>query len=149
MACYKEQKPLPPKPRGWNSSLPAARKPMARGGSITRHTPMKKRNAKRRASQFARCYHSRERVRFVKSLGCCIRHVAPCRPKDPIDNAHTEKDGKGIKGPYQSIAPLCRSHHRRYDEYTLPGEWRVLVEQAAVEVETLWQHHHGDIADAA
>lgn len=35
-----------------------------------KRTPIKKRNAKRRASEFARCYHSRARVAFVKSMPC-------------------------------------------------------------------------------
>lgn len=90
-------KPLfsPKAPRAFNSTLPKASKPIARSG------PPKKRNAKRRVTEFARCYHSRKRVLFVKGLPCIICGHGPC------DNAHIENGGAGRKADYAKIVPLC------------------------------------------
>lgn len=95
---------------------PKAKKPRK---SIPRGKPPKAtkrpkaRNVKRQKKNFAEAYHSKERVEFVKSRGCMW---GPFDCDGPIDNAHTES-GKsmGKKGPYRSVAGMCRSHHTRYD----------------------------------
>lgn len=99
----------------------------------------KRANPERRAKAFAYAYHSVERVEWVKTLGCCVGSLA-C--SGPIDNAHTES-GKsmGKKGPYQSIANLCRWHHTRYDEYEGnmgQAAVRDMISRAAASVQTLW-----------
>ncbi len=87
-----------PKPK---KRAPKIRKPIPRGG------PPKKRNAQRKKSEFARCYHSVERVEFVNGLPCCVRgfHYGP------MQNAHTETGGIGRKAGYKSIVPMCFTHH--------------------------------------
>lgn len=62
---------------------------------------VKRRNPKRQRSEFARCYHSKERVAFVKALPCIVCGHGPC------DNAHIESDGMGRKAHYTKIVPLC------------------------------------------
>ncbi len=65
---------------------------------------------KRKPSEFARIYGSRERVTWVKSLPCLVAGGA-C--EGPIDNAHTATGGTGYKAGYKTIVPLCRYHHER------------------------------------
>lgn len=78
--------------------------------SVPRKTAVKKKNARRKASEFERCYLSKERVEFVKSLPCFASGV-----RGNIDNAHVARDGSegmGRKGGYRCIAPLSREAHR-------------------------------------
>lgn len=115
--------------------------------------PVKKVNAKRKASEFARCYHSRERVRFVKSLGCIY-----CTALSPFfglttcgkcDNAHTVTDGMGRKSDYTSIVPLCRVHHRMFDEHRGPladMAVRDAIKSTAAEVERRWRERQESAA---
>jgi len=75
-------------------------------GSLARHVPVKRRNAKRRISEFVRCYGSKERVAWVKSQ----RSVAS--GKGPCVNAHTRGDGAGRKAGARWIVPLTDAEHR-------------------------------------
>jgi hypothetical protein len=105
-------------------------------------------NRQRRKSEFARCYHSKERVLFVKGLGCLV-----CTAIAPIfgivsagesHNAHTSNEGKGRKGHYTTIIPLCASHHRRYDEHLPPcnsREIREVLKICAAGIEEDWRSH--------
>ena len=129
-------------------SAPLRSREPARGGGIARKTRIKASNAKRRTSEFARCYHSRERVRFVKGLPCLV-----CNALSPFigettrgrsDNAHVETDGAGRKADYDRIIPLCRSHHTRYDEHRHPFDDEAARDAAkgmAAVVEAAWQSH--------
>lgn len=111
-----------------------------------RRSSVKPRNAKRRASEFARCYGSKERVVFVRSLPClaCIG-IAPLllfTAHGPSDNAHTVSGGKGRKADADTIVPLCRNHHQRYDEHRAPfdvREIREALQRDAAKIEALWQ----------
>lgn len=109
--------------------------------------PLRKVNPKRKASEFARCFHSRARVRFVKALPCV--YCAGLSPfiaavAGPSDNAHTVKEGMGRRGHYSTIVPLCRSHHRRYDERLKPfdaAEVREAIASCAPRIEAAWQKY--------
>lgn len=83
------------------------RKPIKRSGSpIKRSGRPRKSNPKRRRSEFARCYHSKERVEFVKSLPC-----AACGVQGYSENAHVlGNGGMSRKADYTTIAPLCGVH---------------------------------------
>jgi len=101
---------------------PLARSPMKRG--------------KRKPSEFARIYGSKERVAWVKALPCIICTNRPC------ENAHTESGGMARKAGYATIVPLCRIHHRMYDERVWPfGEesQRAWIRELANRVEEVWQ----------
>ncbi len=63
---------------------------------------------KRSAAEYARIYHSAERVEFVKSLPC-----AACGLEEFSGNAHVAGDGIGRKSDYTKIIPLCPWCHRR------------------------------------
>lgn len=82
------------------------KKPFARGGPLER-TPMKRkpRPKAERDEKFAREFHSTDRREWVSWLPCLACSVVPC------ENHHTRNAGKGLKGPYQSIVPLCLVHH--------------------------------------
>ena len=75
---------------------PRRRKPIAR-------SPIKRKP--RKPSEYARCYGSRERVAWIKSLPCM-----ECGGK-PSDPAHTATGGMGRKADASTIAPLCRRCH--------------------------------------
>lgn len=60
------------------------------------------------------------------------------------DNAHTATLGMGIKADAETIVPLCRSHHRRYDEHRVPfdnEESRAWLQRQAPKIEAAWQAH--------
>lgn len=116
-------KPEPRSPRLAKRIAPISEKQKAkrkaRGETFISRTvsPSKKapkaRNAKRKASEFQRCYHSVERVEFVQSLPCFATGI-----KGRSDNAHVVRDGSegmGRKGGYRCIAPLTREAHRLFD----------------------------------
>lgn len=120
---------------------------LRRTSSLARRTPVKKRNAARRKSEFARCYHSKARVAFVKSLPCVACGKGPC------ENAHVENGGTGRKADYTLIVPLCsrRSHngehppigcHHRLHNLgvkTFEAQHRIDLHQEAARIEALWQ----------
>jgi len=102
----------------------------------------------RSPEEYARIYGSKARVAFVKSLGCVY-----CTALSPFfglatagrsDNAHTVSGGKGRKADYTTIIPLCRNHHRMYDEHRGPlanQTVRDVMKSAAAEVERMWLAH--------
>jgi len=109
-----------------------------RSGRIPRRTPLSPRQPprgrrKRRPSEFARIYGSKARVAWVKALGCVICGAVPS------DNAHTAGGGTGYKAGYETIVPLCREHHRAYDEHLLTTRIRTFVQSCAPTIERLWQ----------
>lgn len=114
------------------------RSPLRRRTPLTSGGRIKPRNAKRRQSEFARCYGSKERVAWIRAYPCvwCFSF--------PSDNAHTESAGMGYKAGYETIVPLCRSCHRRYDEYKYPFNSEPVrdgLKQFAARIERLWQRY--------
>jgi hypothetical protein len=105
-----------------------------------RRTSVRKVNPKRRKSEFARAYHSKARVEFVKSLPC----VVPW-PHFGSENAHVGNKGKGTgrKADYDQIVPMCAFHHRdvlhRIGKEAFTRGYDVNLDQAAAETERLWQ----------
>lgn len=76
-----------------------------------KQSPINRINPARRKREWARAYHSTDRVEFVKSLPC-----AACGRR-PSENAHMpSQSGMGRKGDYSTIVPLCRIHHHQLDE---------------------------------
>jgi hypothetical protein len=63
---------------------------------------------KRKPSEFARIYGSRERVQAIKALRC----EACWKYRGPSENAHIKTGGTGRKADFAFIVPLCRGHHR-------------------------------------
>lgn len=135
---------------------PIARSSVKRGGGGIKRTSWLKRsgrpnpvNRKRKASSFARCYGSKERVAFVKRLPCMwCGDAAPDRLRD---NAHSVK-GRGQKAGYETIVPLCREDHGAYDEFRGPfahEENRARVIADAPRVQGLWQAHLQEQGESA
>lgn len=114
---------------------------------------VKRVNPARRKSEFVRCYHSKERVEFVKGLAC-----SACGGEGFSENAHvapSSEKGTGYKAGYLWIAPMCANRrqvvpgglrvtigcHAMYDEYRwdfdeqFPG---FDAEMACAETEKLW-----------
>src|SRR3954467_3732320 len=104
-------------PRAWNSTIARRTKgiertPLTGPVGPTRkpkpRKPVKRVNAKRKASEFRRCYHSTERVEWAKSLPCVASGVL-----GNIENVHVVGDGAGRKSDYTNIVPLTRELHRQ------------------------------------
>jgi len=69
-------------------------------------TPIKKVNRKRRVSEFARAYGSKERVAWIQAQSCVI-----CGWDGGCENAHVpSRSGAGRKGDCAKIIPLCGAH---------------------------------------
>lgn len=87
-------------------------KPIKRGVPPQRTGRPKSKNDKRKAREFARCYGSEARVRFIQSLPCgsCSRQ----RPFVTVENAHLpSQSGAGRKGDACHIVPLCHECHEQ------------------------------------
>lgn len=101
------------------------RSPIAKSTKpIARNSRSPVRNTARKASEFARCFGSVERVQWVKSLPClaCLL-VDRQYGWGKIENAHVARDGsEGMsrRGGFRCIAPLCRGHHIRFDRRLAP-----------------------------
>ena len=77
----------------------------------------RKRDHKQR--EWARAYHSKERVEVVKVMGCAIcgwdtTHSRPGQ-SHPIENAHITNGGCGRKADYDQVVNLCWVHHDEFD----------------------------------
>ncbi len=82
----------------------ARRKPIKRGKPPKRSGRIKPK--KRSASEFARIFHSGERVIWI-SMRCCVAcGIRGC------ENAHIAGEGMGRKGGYAKVIPLCPACHR-------------------------------------
>ena len=132
-----------PEPRVKTPRPPKARKPMKRGGRV------KPVNAERKAENFVRCFHSLERVEFVKSLPCLVG-APSC--KGSVQNAHVVKDGSegaSRKGGYRCIAPLCRFHHieclHRSSQEAFEKVFGVDLQNEADRTELAWLGYSGQL----
>lgn len=105
--------------------------------------PVKRVNAKRRKSEFARCYHSKSRVGFVRGLPCVVCRFVPS------ENAHILSGGVSRKADYDKIVPLCEKHHRAihlWGRETFENICRPLdLDKAAAETEAAWLSYHSGI----
>lgn len=80
---------------------------MARGSTPLKRGKIKPRNAKRRGSEFERCFGSVERVEWIKSLPCCVSGI-----RGDIENVHVRGDGAGRRAGFAWIVPMARELHR-------------------------------------
>lgn len=90
----------------------ARRKPIARSAPPSRSTRPKAVNAKRKRTNFARAYGSKERVEWIQAQPCAV-----CGWAGGCENAHVPtRSGAGRKGDARFIVPLCGARPAR------PGE---------------------------
>ncbi len=80
------------------STITKRGKPPKRGG--------KPKAKKRSAKEFARIFHSVERVTWISQRCCVACGIRGC------ENAHTAGEGMGRRGDYTNIIPLCPQCHR-------------------------------------
>jgi hypothetical protein len=69
---------------------------------------IKPRNAKRRTSEFARCYRSKSYLRHIHAMPCYA-----CGLYGETDAAHGETGGMGYKAGWETLLPLCRRCHTK------------------------------------
>lgn len=102
-----------------------------------------KRTEEAKAEEFARKYHSRERVLWMQRQPSIISGEVPCV------NAHVGIEGIGRKADYTKIVPLTKAEHDEIEKpnggiktfcakYSVSIEW--LLEQAAA-TERRWQEY--------
>lgn len=130
---------------------------MKRSGRIQRHTPlpraskpMRARNPKRYAKNFARAYESEAFVLFVQSLPCIVPgcpRTAECAHLVKIDG------GAGLKGRSQGCGPCCGLHHRtsKHSLHDLgPRSFEALhhlsLAECARQTEAAWQREQERVA---
>ena len=75
---------------------------------LKRGTRLKPRNAKRRASEFERCYRSKAYLRHIHAMPCYA-----CGKHGETDAAHGETGGMGYKAGWETLLPLCRRCHTK------------------------------------
>jgi len=92
-----------------------------------------------------RIYGSKERRRWIKSLpclACClVSPIFALADKWSCENAHVVTGGMGRKADASHIVPLCRTHHRWFDERRgLLGEpvVRQIIVDAAPKFDEAW-----------
>lgn len=74
-------------------------------------SPIASRNYARAVKKFKRNFHSKRRVLWVQGLRCAF-----CGRRPPSENAHMEaRKMGGAGGTYETILPLCRDCHERFD----------------------------------
>lgn len=109
-----------------------------------KRTRLRARNPKRRKAEWARAYHSPERVAWVRARPC---FVCGC-PRRPSENAHTVTGGMGRKADASTIAPLCAYHHAELHQVgasTFETLHRFPLAWAAAETEEAWQRHRSTL----
>jgi hypothetical protein len=137
-------------PRQHNSTLPARRSQMQRGGPIKAAPdgkPIDRRRKPRTRSEFARIYGSKKRVAWVKSLPCAVRDSSPISAlvcDDRIQNHHITTGGMGRKANADQIIPLCAFHHMILHDMgatEFAARYRVDLKAVAARTEAAWQRH--------
>jgi hypothetical protein len=106
----------------------------------------------RQKKEFARCYHSEERVAWVQSQPCMwCKYRGRIRMCGPSENAHVKTDGMGRKAGYEFIVPLGRFHHMKYDSHLPPFDTisaRMVMEWFARDTEAKWQERQSQLEKA-
>ncbi len=123
----------------------ARRTPIARGAPQKRGKRPKARNAKRRKTEFARCYHSVERVEWI-AAGCCVACFA-----FGCENAHIAGEGIGRKGNYDKIIRLCPDCHRLQHQIGAGAfaiRYRLDLRELAASTQRSWLEHSTEISHA-
>lgn len=106
-------------------------------------------NKARRAKEWARAYHSIERVWWIANGCACV--VPDCLARD-CENAHTETGGMGRKADYTTVVPLCTFHHRklhRIGRDTFEECYCVTLEEAARLTQQAWELSGLEVAERA
>lgn len=107
--------------------------------------PPKRRNYKRHKREWARAYHSPERVVFVALLPCVATGLL-----GGIDNAHVAEIGQkgaSYKGGYMSIVPMRGDAHRLLHQdpqkffATYPHLSPATLAHLALDTHALWLQH--------
>ena len=104
-----------------------------------KRAPIKKVNAKRKASAWLLAYGSKARCSWMKGLGCLVCHAGP------VEIAHVRSRGAG--GGFADTVPLCRTHHvcqHSVGVVTFERLHRANLRLAAAQYESLWMSLHGE-----
>lgn len=92
----------------------------------------------KRDEEFARTYHSVERVEWMQQLPSIISGERPCV------NAHVRGGGMARKGDYIWIVPLTDAEHRelhRVGKQTFERKHGIDLDIAAGTIEHAWRQH--------
>jgi hypothetical protein len=91
----------------------------------------------RSAKEFARIYHSVERVEWMRTLPClaCGRL--------PSVGAHTASGGTSRKADYDTIIPLCHQHHdeQHHGAKSFARKYNLSLSESAAHTQRRWLKH--------
>lgn len=100
----------------------------------------------RSAEDFNRIYGSKERAEWVKTLPCFAIslaargfNVGPCSGE--IVNMHTATGGMSYKAGFETIAPGCDGHHKKFGNYDPPFDTKTvrnMVKDVAARTQANW-----------
>lgn len=91
--------------------------------------------AQRKRDRIARAFGPIERVRWVQSLPCLVCGDSPC------ENAHSVGGGMGRRADYQTIVPLCPTHHREQHQMgtkSFQARYGVSLTDRAAQIQQAW-----------
>ena len=112
------------------------RSPIQPGNGPTRKTPMKRRNARRKASELLRAYGPPQRRAWLV-LRPCVACGRVGTEEYPNHQHHTENGGKGRKADADTTVSLCPPCHQLHHDGNGPDlDWQAL----ARETEEAWQN---------
>lgn len=103
---------------------------------LRRKKPVKKRNAKRQAANFARAYDE-DKVAWLKFEPCAVSGM-----RGNIDCAHVRNGGMGRKADAKWLIPLAGELHRelhRIGRASFEAKWMVDLDTLAAQTERRWQ----------
>ncbi len=110
-------------------------------------TTIKKRNAKRKKSEFARAYGSEQRVAWVKRQRCIVSG----QHSSTVENVHVRGGGGSRKADACWIVPMTAAHHRllhQQGKRTFEAYYKVDLDKAARWTECRWQSYVAENAGA-
>ena len=105
---------------------------------------IKPRNAKRRTSEFARCYRSKSYLRHLHAMPCYA-----CGKHGETDAAHGETGGIGFKAGWETLLPLCRRCHTKQHQsgWLSIGMTEESRARAARMVQDTYEETYGEAGD--
>lgn len=111
--------------------------PMKASKQGMKRAPVRPANRRRKASEWARAYGSRERVEFIRYLPCVVCGHTPCQ------NAHIQGGGASRKADATTVIPLCALHHGEQHIVgtdTFARRYNLDLPALAAETERAWTH---------
>lgn len=109
-------------------------------GPPSRRSPVKRRNPKRKASEFTRAYGSETRVEWIKRQRCVITGLH----SSAVENVHVRGGGASRKADACWIVPMISELHKelhRVGKQSFEAKYEIDLDAAAAWTESRWRRH--------